>query len=82
MKNYTDMNYLEMELLFKKHPKTVEAKRLMNEAWDEVRTNEKVIRGKDKCKCGHERKEHNPSHNINWTGGSCRIKKCDCLNSF
>ena len=74
------MNYLEMEEKFKKHPKVLEAKRLMNDAWDDIRTNEKLERGKDMCKCGHQRKDHNPTHNINYTQGSCRLKKCSCLN--
>lgn len=73
------MDYLELEVKFRKHHKTIEAKRLMNEAWDEVRKSEKIERGNDLCKCGHKRKDHNPSHSINYTDGSCRLK-CECLN--
>lgn len=73
------MKYEEQEAKFKSHPKVIEAKKLMNEAWDKIRMGERGDRGKDECKCGHKREDHNPSTNINYTQGNCRIEGCKCL---
>ena len=62
------------------HPKVKQAKKLLNEARIELNDKAKAEFGEVKCKCGHKRKEHNPSHSVNYTGGSCFAKKCKCLN--
>lgn len=62
------------------HPKVKQAKKLLNEARIDLNEQIKNEYGEIKCKCGHKRKSHNPSHSINYTGGSCFEKKCKCLN--
>ena len=72
-------NWFESDTYYK-HPKVQKARTLLNEAYDELMKEQRRNKGLDVCKCGHKRRDHNPSYNINYTNGSCRKAKCRCLN--
>lgn len=61
-------------------PRIKEARRLLWEVTNEQKVKEKERIANEVCKCGHQRVHHSVSHSINYTGGVCFIKKCDCLN--
>jgi hypothetical protein len=59
-------------------PRIKEARRLLWEVTNEQKVKEKERVANEICKCGHKRKLHSVSYNINYTGGTC--KKCKCFN--
>lgn len=56
--------------------KVEKAKRLLWEAKQEQREEERKEFDKHKCECGHKRKRHGKSYNINFTEGFCQDCKC------
>jgi hypothetical protein len=62
------------------HPKVQQARRLLLEAWQELRREAQAAADKQICRCSHRRNAHGPSHSINYTGGVCGDAACRCLN--
>lgn len=56
-----------------KHPKVIEARKLLMEADKDLLREYKNALAADRCRCGHSRANHLPSHSINYTEGLCRI---------
>lgn len=57
-----------------------EARRLLWEVTNEQRHKEKEKVLNTKCRCEHTRRNHSVAHSINYTGGVCKVRKCECMN--
>jgi len=62
------------------HPKVQQARKLLLEAWQDLRRDEQERTDRQVCRCGHRRDAHGPAHSINYTGGVCGDPACRCLN--
>ena len=60
------------------NPRIKEARRLLWEVSNEQKHKQKQAVLKQKCQCKHTRKNHSVAHNINYTGGVCKL--CKCMN--
>jgi hypothetical protein len=69
-----------MEDIYYNHPKVQEARRLLAEAYQDIRQQRRDEANALKCRCAHRHDEHHPAYSHNYTAGSCRIKGCRCLH--
>lgn len=63
-----------------KHPKVIEARKLLMEADKDLLREYKDNLAADRCRCGHSRANHLPTHSINYIEGMCRI--CHTCKGF
>jgi hypothetical protein len=58
--------------------KVCRARKLLNEAEQEIRRERHAETDRQKCECGHRHNQHGISASINYTAGFC--KRCRCRN--
>lgn len=70
----TNQSYLE-------HPKVVQARQFLRDAYFEVFNKAKQKANSQICECGHRHDQHAPSISINYSAGRCvAVANCNCLH--